>query len=566
MPNHLFYGDNLTILRENISDESVDLIYLDPPFNSKASYNVLFKSPKGDQSQAQLEAFDDTWHWTDEAEKAFDEVMTGHNADVAEMLRAMRSFLRENDMMAYLTMMAVRLIEMHRVLQSTGSLYLHCDQTASHYLKILLDAVFGPDKFRTEIIWKRSSAHSDAKQGRRQHGRIHDTLLFYTRSGAWTWNQLYTEYDRSYIESFYKFIEEGSGRRYRKGDLTAAKPGGDTKYEWRVKRPVGGQWDADLDDEWKKPKDSWEYKGIPPYGSRIWAYSKANMIDMANQGRIVYSGTGTPNYKRYLDEMPGVPLQDIWTKVKPIASQSKERLGYPTQKPESLLDRIIECSSNEGDVVMDPFCGCGTAVHSAERLGRKWIGIDVTHLAISLIERRLKDAFPTVKFEVHGTPKSILAAQDLAERDKYQFEWWAVSLVNAVPFKGKKKGADSGIDGLVYFKTEKKKTEKAIVSVKGGKNISVAMIRDLKAVVDREKAKIGLFVTLTPPTKPMAKEAVAAGFYDSKGFGKFPKIQILTVEDLLRGKNAQIPFVDKQEGFHQAKLDMQKADQHELDL
>lgn len=545
MANHLYFGDNLGILRESIASESVDLIYLDPPFNSKASYNVLFKSPAGHQSEAQLEAFEDTWHWTDDAEVAYDEVMQSGNPDAAEMLRAMRSFLKENDMMAYLTMMAVRILELHRVLRSTGSLYLHCDPTASHYLKLLLDAVFGPDKFRTEIIWKRSSAHSDAKQGRRQHGRIHDVLLFYTKSDEWTWNQLYTEYDQSYVEAFYKHIEKGTGRRYRMGDLTAAKPGGDTKYEWRIKRPQGGDWTADLDEEWKAPKEGCEYKGVVPYSKRIWAYSKANMVEMARNGRIVYAKTGMPNYKRYLDEMPGVALQDLWTDVGPVSAQGKERLGYPTQKPLTLLDRIVESSSNEGDVVMDPFCGCGTAIHSAERLKRQWIGIDVTHLAISLIESRLKDAFPNIQYEVHGTPTTVSGAENLAKRHKHQFEWWALSLVSATPFTGKKMGADSGIDGVIYFKVSGGKTEKAIVSVKGGKNVGVSMVRDLKGVIERERAAIGVFITLAEPTRPMLKEAASAGLYDS-GFRKHARIQIKTIAELMDGNLPDILMVDPQ--------------------
>jgi site-specific DNA-methyltransferase (adenine-specific) len=209
----------------------------------------------------------------------------------------------------------------------------------------------------------------------------------------------------------------------------------------------------------------------------------------------------------------------------------------------ALLERIVLASSDEGDVVLDPFCGCGTTIHAAEKLHRKWIGIDITHLAISLIEKRLKDAFPTIKFETNGTPKDLEGAKALATLDKYQFQWWAVSLVDAVPFGGKKKGADGGIDGLIYFKPDGKKTEKAIVSVKGGENVSVTMVRDLGHVVDREQAKIGVFVTLTEPTGPMKTEAVKAGYYETP-FGKYPKLQIMTVEELFSGKKPKIPLVD----------------------
>ncbi len=246
--------------------------------------------------------------------------------------------------------------------------------------------------------------------------------------------------------------------------------------------------------------------------------------------------------------MPGVPIQDIWTDLNPVSSQAGERLGYPTQKPLSLLERIIASSSNEGDTILDPFCGCGTTIHAAQKLNRRWIGIDITHLAISLIEKRLNDAFPGIEYEVHGTPKDLEGARDLALRDKYQFQWWAVSLVNAVPFGGKKKGADSGIDGIIYFKNfkdGKPVTEKIIVSVKGGENVNVAMVRDLAHVVEREQAKMGLFITLAPPTDPMSKEAVTAGFYEAPNRkDQYRKIQIVTIGDLLEGKKPDLPPQD----------------------
>ncbi len=489
MTNTLYYGDNLTILREQVKDETVDLVYLDPPFNSNASYNVLFKAPDGHDSHAQMEAFGDTWHWTDAAELAFDEVMKYGNSDVAEMLRAMRSFLKENDMMAYLTMMAVRLLELHRTLKPTGSLYLHCDPTASHYLKILLDAVFGKKNFCNEISWRRSSAHSDAKQGRKKYGNIRDVIFFYTKSQQWKWNTQFTPYGQSYVNEHYRHIEQNSGRRYRVGDLTAAKPGGDVAYEWRVKRVAGEDWVTDLDEEWRQPKSGYEYRGVPPYKGRFWAYSKANMREFAETNQLVYSSSGIPQFKRYLDTMPGVALQNDWNDI--TGAFGAESLGYPTQKPLALMERIIHASTNEGDVILDPFCGCGTTVHAAQKLNRQWIGIDITHLAISLIQKRLRDAFGVrIPIEIVGVPKDMGGARALAAQDKYQFQWWAVSLVDAVPYGGKKKGADSGIDGFIYFKPDGKATEKAIVSVKGGDNVSVQMIRDLGHVIDREKAKL----------------------------------------------------------------------------
>lgn len=565
MANALYYGDNLKVLRESVADESIDLIYLDPPFNSNATYNVLFRSPAGKESEAQIEAFDDTWHWGEESEHAFDEVMSSENTEAAQLLRSMRSFLGENDMMAYLAMMAIRLIELHRVLKLKGSLYLHCDPTASHYLKLLLDGIFGTKNFRTEIMWKRSSAHSDTKQGRKLHGHIHDVIFFYTKGTEWTWNEVYTPYDESYVDRDYGLKDE-DGRAFRRGDLTAARPGGDTEYEWRVKKREGvaERWVADLDDEFLKPKGGWEYKGVHPYKGRYWAYSKANMRDFAKENRLRHTFDGMPEYKRYLDEMPGVPLQDVWTDITPIIAGTQERLGYPTQKPVALLERIITSSSNLGDVVLDPFCGCGTAVHAAQKLDRHWIGIDVTHLAISLIERRLKDAFPGISYEVHGTPKDLSGAVDLAKRDKYQFQWWAVGAIGARPWGGKKEGPDTGIDGILYFKPDGKTTESALVSVKGGENVGVGAVRDLHSVIEREKAKIGILITAALPTRAMEKEAAATGFYKCD-VGEYPRIQIITLAELFQGKRPRIPLVDNASTFRTAKRE-QRDTQQKFDL
>jgi site-specific DNA-methyltransferase (adenine-specific) len=524
MPNALYYGDNLAVLRENIASESIDLIYLDPPFNSNATYNVLFKSPKGAESEAQIEAFEDTWHWNIHAEQAFDETVKSGNTDAASLLMAMRSALGENDLMAYLAMMAVRLIELHRVLKPTGSLYLHCDPTASHYLKILLDAIFDARNFRNDIAWKRTSAHSDAAQGLSRYGRTHDTLLFYGKSPRGTWKVLFAPFTDEYIASHYAQADTITNRQFTTSDLTAAKPGGDTSYEW---------------------------KGVRPPSGRYWAYSKDNMEKFEAEKLLVYSKKGMPRLKNYLDEREGVALGDVWSDIFPINSQAQERLGYPTQKPLALLERIISASSNEGDLVLDPFCGCGTATHAAEKLHRQWIGIDITHLAIGLIERRLKDAFPGIKFEVHGTPKDFAGAEDLAKRDKYQFQWWAVTLINATPYGGKKKGADGGIDGYYFCKPDGKKTEGGIVSVKGGNNLHSNMVDELLGVVEKEKAPIGVLITLREPTAPMIKTAATAGFVDTP-FGKFPKIQIATVGDMLDGKLPKLPPQEKGGGYKQA--------------
>jgi len=518
--NKLYFGDNLKILRDHVPSESVDLVYLDPPFNSKRDYSVLFKTPKGHESDAQITAFEDSWEWGPQARDEFEEILRQSNTEVAEMMVSLRKFLKENAMMAYLTMMANRLLELHRVLKPTGSLYLHCDPTASHYLKIILDGVFGKENFRSEISWKRSSAHSDAKQGRSIYGNIRDIIFFYTKGSDWKWNWDYTPYDQTYIDEFYYHLDEKTGRRYRLDNLTAAKPGGDVSYE---------------------------FMGTKPYRGRYWAYSKANLEKFYNEGRLYFpKAGGTPAYKRFLDEMPGVPLQNDWQDIRPISGN--EYLGYKTQKPLALLERIINTSSNEGDMVLDPFCGCGTAVHAAQKLNRKWIGIDITHLAISLIEKRLKDSFPKEEkfFEVEGTPTSADGAQDLAIRDKYQFQWWACSLVNAQPYQGKKKGSDGGIDGLIFFSDTLKDSKKIIVSVKGGENVGVTMVKDLIATVQREGAAIGLFVTLAKPTKPMLTEALNAGLYESPLGTSFQKIQVLTVEGLLNGtESAAYPDLSK---------------------
>jgi DNA modification methylase len=451
-----------------------------------------------------------------------------------ELIKAMRSYLGECSMMAYLSMMAPRLVETKRILKDTGTIYLHCDPTSSHYLKLLMDAIFGVDSFQTEIIWKRSSAHSDAKQGRNQHGHIHDVILFYSKTHHWIWNQVYTEYDESYIANFYRYVEKSTGRRYRIDNLTAAKPGGDTSYEWRVKRrkEKNVPWEADLTEEYKKPTDGWEYKGVLPYKRRYWAYSKANMIEYARENRIYHSNTGVPCYKRYFDEMPGVPLQDIWTDINPALAT--ERLGYPTQKPEALLERIIKASSNEGDLVLDPFCGCGTTIAVAQSLKRKWIGIDITYLAIDVIKKRLEKnrVQEGVEFEIDGEPTDVYSAEKLAEKDPFQFQIWCVSKLDTTP--SETKIGDQGIDGIINFidLTKKDKAGKGIIQVKGTQTVNPAMVRDLKGTMKSQNADFGILITLKKPTQGMITEAVKNGYAESTK--KIPKIQLLTVEDLFK--------------------------------
>lgn len=542
MTNHLYYGDNLKVLRDSIASESVDLIYLDPPFNSNASYNVLFKGPQGNESAAQIEAFDDTWHWNDSAEAAFQDVLRSGNGAAAEMLRAMRGFLGENDMMAYLAMMAVRLIELHRVLKLTGSLYLHCDPTASHYLKILLDAVFGKENFGNEIIWKRKAGRGETNNKALRFGVSHDVILMYRRSNSALFIRQYRANNPEYIRS--KFThDDGDGRKYHLDNLTSPSP---------------------------RPNLTYEYKGYPPPANG-WAVSPERMKEMDAEGRIWFPADKSKRLrrKRYLDELEGETVDTLWDDISPINSQAQERLGYPTQKPVALLERILSASSNEGDVVLDPFCGCGTTVHAAEKLGRQWIGIDVTHLAIGLIEKRLRDAFPKVAFTTHGVPQDLAGARDMARRGRedknyyFEFEKWALSLINAQPGNLSRKGADKGIDGNIYFG----KTSRAIVSVKAGDNISVAMIRDLRGVIEREKAEIGVFLTLTEPTKPMVAEAAAAGQYVSEDAAPVPRVQIVTIEEALglRDRAVQIPL-RRSDTFRKAAREEDRGAQASLDL
>jgi DNA modification methylase len=513
--NVLYFGDNLEILRKYIPDNSIDLIYLDPPFNSKKDYNILFKENGGVESEAQIKAFTDTWHWTQIAENTYHEIVTKGPLKVGKLIGALHDSIGNNDVMAYLVMMTIRLVELHRVLKPTGSLYLHCDPTASHYLKLVLDQIFGPANFRNEIVWKRTTSHGDWKQGAKHFGRVHDHLLFYSKTNNPIWNPQFVPFSPEQIDQQYYKVDE-NGRSYRLVTPTAKKPGGDTSYEWRGVRPPKG---------------------------RYWAYTREKMEEMDKKGLLYYSSTGQPYIRYYLDERPGVAAQSIWIDTPPISPTAKERLGYETQKPLALLERIIKASSNEGDIVLDPFCGCGTAVVAAQKLSRKWIGIDITHLAINLMRNRLKDSFPGITFEVIGEPKDMAGAKALAHQQpdgRYQFQWWALGLIGARPLGEKKKGADKGIDGIITFQHDRQGTYKrVVVQVKSG-HVAVNAVRELRTVAGEEA--IGVLITLEPPTEPMKVEAITAGSYHSELYDKdYPKIQILTVEELLAGKTVDMP-------------------------
>jgi len=437
-------------------------------------------------------------------------------------------------------MMAARLAKLHQVLKPTGSLYLHCDPTSSHYLKVVMDAIFGIRNYRAEIIWKRFHAHGDS----RDFGDIHDTILFYSKSNQWTWNSAYQPYNESYIKSHYNLIDE-HGRRYQATSLTAPAHGGNSgQYEWKGKSPPSG---------------------------RMWSYTREKMEGLERDGRIIYSASGMPRYKRYLDEMRGTPVGNVWDDIPPVNSQAKERLGYPTQKPLSLLERIINASSNPGDVVLDPFCGCGTAIAAAQKLERKWIGIDITHLSIALQKYRLEAMFPGIELVVRGEPGDVGAARQLALDDRYQFQWWALSLIRAKPLGAKgggktgKKGSDKGIDGVINFVDEKGgKPKRILVQVKSGK-VKSGDIRDLRGTVEREGAAMGVFITLEPSSRDMRTEAVSAGFYHSLGWGQnYQRIQIFTIEELLH--NARIDMPPQYGTFKEAQRVRASTEHPSLDL
>ena len=530
MENTLYYGDNLDILKRYVSDESVDLVYLDPPFKSSQNYNILFKEKNGSQAASQIRAFEDTWTWGQDDEAVYADLVT-KGGKAADCLQAFRTFMGPCDMLAYLVMMAPRLIELRRVLKQTGSIYLHCDPAASHYLKMLLDAIFGPERFVNEIIWKRTNAKGLAFT---RFAGDHDTLLRYSKSDKWIWNPVYTEHNPEYVRKFYRFIEPETGRRYTLDNL--------------------------LNPNKDRPNLTYEFLGI----TRVWRWTKERMNEAYQKGVVIQSAPGrVPRLKRYLDEQEGTPIDDVWGDIKPIQAQAAERLGYPTQKPEALLDRIIKASSNEGDLVLDPFCGCGTTVAAAQKLKRRWIGIDITHLAITLMKKRLLDAFGTeAKFNVMGEPTSLPDAAALAESDPYQFQWWALGLVGARPVE-QKKGADKGIDGKIVFQGDGPSIfENALISVKAG-HLMANHVRDLRGVVDREKAAIGVLISMEDPTKPMQTEAVTTGFFESKTWGKkYPKIQLLTIAELLAGKKIDMPPI-RQVGATFKKAERFKADEGE---
>ncbi len=515
MTNRLYYGDNLAVLREHIADASVDLIYLDPPFNSNASYNILFKSPSGSGADASIEAFDDTWAWGPAASAALMDITQSGNHTLHVLMQAMKTAIGENAMMAYLAMMAVRLVELHRVLKPTGSLYLHCDPTASHYLKLVLDAVFSPKHYKAEIVWGRTNARGTSGKW----PRLHDTIFHYVKSEE-------AKFKAQKAQSLkgkppHTLIKRGDGLKYNTLELTGAgvTKDGESGRPWRGYDPT-------------------------PLG-RHWGYSNKQLDIWASHDLIHFPKDG--GFPRKFDEEPFdltnrlVTVGDVWVDIDRLNQKSAERLGYPTQKPVALLERIVAASSNPGDVVLDPFCGCGTAVDAAQKLGRQWIGIDVTHLAIGLIEKRLTEGYQgDAQWETIGVPADLDSAQRLAIDDPHQFQAWITLKLGGWPWMGGKKGGDKGVDGYFYYVGEGGQTETGVISVKAGGNVNPGMVRDLGRVMARDGHKLGLFVCAALPTKGMTDEAASHGLIETE-FGRFPALQTFTLAELFQDRRPKLP-------------------------
>jgi DNA modification methylase len=510
--SQLYYGDNLGVLRERIGSDSIDLIYLDPPFNSNAGYNVLFKSANGAGADASIEAFDDTWPWGDSAKEALLDIRAGTNRPLHVMMDAMHSAIGENPLMAYLAMMAVRLVELHRVLKPSGSLYLHCDPTASHYLKLVLDAVFGPENYQAEIIWRRTNSRSTSGKW----PRLHDTILHYSRTSEALFHKQVAPGELAKVP--HTLITGKDGLKYNTFELTGA---GRTK-----------------DGETGKP-----WRGFDPDAmGRHWGYSVAQLDEWAAGDLIHFPAKG--GFPRRRADEPFDPLNrtvtvgDVWSDIDRLNQTAKERLGYPTQKPRALLERIIAASSDPGDVVLDPFCGCGTAVDAAQKLGRRWIGIDVTHIAIGMIEDRMRQGYPGIEFETIGVPKDLASAERLAEDDPHQFQQWVSWQVGGYPRE--KKGGDKGVDGWFNDLAESGRIETGVISVKAGDNVNPNMVRDLGRVMERDRHRFGLFVLKGKPTRGMHDEAASQPTIETE-FGRFPALQFVTLSELMSGIRPKLP-------------------------
>lgn len=525
--NTLYYGDNLTIMSEKMGSKSVDLIYLDPPFNSKQNYNLLYRTMTGKPVPEQVEAFCDTWEMDADKERiarTMPVLMREHGVDdyYVDFWRLWMQALRNSNrpLLAYLIFMVQRLLYMKTLLRPTGSIYLHCDPTASHYIKVMMDGIFGHTNFRNEIIWKRTGAHGSA----RRWGPVHDVILHYTMSDTYTWNKVYQPYEPGYIESKYRHTD-GRGPFQ---DVSLTGPGiskGDSGQPWRGFNPT------DKGRHWAIPN---------AIGEGISGFSKLSTqgkLDALDEARLIYwpqrkGANSFPRVKQYPGK--GNPIQDVITDIGAINSQAEERLGYPTQKPGALLDRIIQASSNPGDVVFDPFCGCGTTIYSAVRNGRQWKGCDIAILSVKLVRETLaSDKYRLVEghdFAVDGIPTSVEGAQELFHKDPSTFQKWFAERVGGFPMT--RHSGDRGIDGRIYFETSDGLRE-MVLQVKGGKHVRPTDVRDLRGTMEREAtAELAGFLSMAPPTKAMLVEAADAGTYEYNGI-HYPRMQFLTVEDVL---------------------------------
>jgi DNA modification methylase len=543
--NYLYYGDNLSVLREKIPSESVDLCYIDPPFNSKRNYFQIYNNI-GEEDKAQAQAFIDTWTWDQLANEGYQEIITNFGgrftSQLIELIRGLRLILKEGSLFAYLVSMSLRITEIHRILKETGSFYLHCDPTASHYLKLLLDAIFCPHggSFRNEIVWEKTRVPKAQSQ---HFAKQQDVIFFYTKSSDYTFNYLYKQPDEHYIKKYFSQVEENSGRKYQLVSF--------------------------LQDGQGQPKQFGERLISPPNGKH-WIWSQEKINEAMQKGLLVFTHPDKPRLKKYLDEQLGKNLGTIWIDIPPINSQAKERLGYPTQKPEALLERIIKTSSNIGEVVLDAYCGCGTTVSVAQNLQRKWVGIDITYQSISLILRRLEQSFGKDILEtidIDGIPKDLRSVQALVEKKddrlRKEFEKWAIlTYSNNRAIINTKKGADKGIDGIAYFLTSKNETAKMVFQVKSGK-VERKDIAALRGDMEREQAAMAILITLENPTKAMEEEARATGFYHHEMMGKqYQKIQIVTIEEMLtQDKRLEMPL--SLEVLKKAEL---KQDNNQLEL
>ena len=514
----LYADDCLQVLQDPVAlpTESVDLIYLDPPFNSESRYNLPFDGKY--KTVKPVEAFKDTWTWGDQEEENLEKLTRGHQtkilADIINAARLVSRSSRKSSLSAYLLNMAMRLLAMYRVLKPTGTLYLHCDPTASHYLKLVLDSIFGPDNFRNEIVWKRTSAHNDAGT----LGSVHDVLLYYTKSNRFTSNVQFGEYSPEYVRRRYKH-EDDDGRRWMDDNLTA-------------KSLTGGGY-------------QYEYKGV----TSLWRVPPEKMAQLDAENRLYFTRKGGIRIKRYLDEMKGLPISDVWTDIYPVNSQAQERLGYPTQKPMTLLERIIKSSSNEGNVVLDPFCGCGTTIHAAESHNRQWIGVDISAFSVGLVRERLVTNFPEKslqhEIETHGTPYDVATAKALARKDPFEFEKWVCGAIGAhgMFHDPGTKGRDGGVDGVIEFGLYQVdgapvRKEHAIIQVKGGK-VSPDHVKALSQTVEDFKGRAGIFVCFKEHLATVEQNRKRGTYADLTG--KYPVIQGFSVEQLLKGEKPNLP-------------------------